>query len=257
MAPAEAIEDLGRATYGEAWSGTEAAARAGLVTAEEYDLACVTPGTMMSGSGAGGGWGTSNSPRAELLREREALERTQHPERHWPYGDPHDPTYQAERAARTRWQDTIAKMLEHLATGARKAISLDRAADTPRPQELAREFWFRGDAAQVLSKGRVPKHGHYRSEGELFIAKEQPGLAATTAAEPWRPDGNVTLKAWCKSPVARTEARRRTLDAVSSNPSETDVCKALARMWEQADRGPAKWTTIQQYLIANRNASGR
>jgi hypothetical protein len=83
------------------------------------------------------------------------------------------------------------------------------------------------------------------------------GLAVDPAAA-WLPLPEQTLKDWCVMDSPETEARLRVKMAVTSNPSGRDICKALARMWQLADRGPANWKTIEQYRVAaNRGAQNR
>lgn len=173
--PADALDALGRTNFGDAWTGEERKARSGLVSVDEYQSAASSSGSGHSGSAAGWGRptgldacgsGLSRSGRitiAPALAPREVRD-------FWPFGDPHDPTYQTEREARHRWEQVVEALLMLLAQGARRAISLDRSLSTPRRHELKPDFWLRSDAAKILEKGCVPANGHWRGEGELLIA---------------------------------------------------------------------------------------
>ncbi|WP_426040417.1 hypothetical protein [Brevundimonas sp. TWP2-3-4b1] len=84
-------------------------------------------------------------------------------------------------------------------------------------------------------------------------------LGSGGSKQDWSASPEITLKEWCTLAVFE-EARRRRLRAVSSNPSEAEIYRTIAHMWEIAGRdcGPTTWKTVQQYYIAAKsNRTGR
>ena len=65
----------------------------------------------------------------------------------------------------------------------------------------------------------------------------------------WIPTAEQTLKDWCALPSVKIEAQQRAQMAVSRNPSNKDIYRAMARMWELVRDEPAKWQTIEQYCV--------
>lgn len=196
----DAVDRVGRLLFGAGWTGKEGTARQGLVAAEEYALAQVTPGTMAAGSGAGG---ITFTPDPD-------------PGKRWPYGDPTAEEYQQERASRERWDAATTALLEDLASGARTTISLDRA--TGRRYPIGAEFWLSRDGGKALSTGRAPPKAHYRPSGDLLIAEPPAASRRTVARGP-------AAKTRGPKPVKR-ESVIRAMRAMP--PSELDEMKEVA-----------------------------
>ena len=135
----EIFDRIGRILCGDAWTGTiEHTARQNLTTIEQYETDCITPGLNHSGSGAGGivarQWTSemSEKHRAEV------------------YSD----VYQAERAARTRYDDVVVESLRRLECGLLKAAVLD--TNTGRIHALAPQDWRTRRVEGSLTKGEGP-----------------------------------------------------------------------------------------------------
>ena len=76
------------------------------------------------------------------------------------------------------------------------------------------------------------------------------------ASARWRPAPEESAKDWCARVEVMNEAKRRARAAVSSNPSQKDTCRALARMWAEAGRTEVQFASFEQYLIQHRDLGG-
>jgi hypothetical protein len=125
------FDAIGRGTFGQAWTGDlEYRARSGLWTIAEYERAKVTPGSGMSGSGAGG---VSFAPSLD---------------------DPASLQYQAEREARHRYVEAEAEFIARLEDGQLMASVLDTGSGEIKP--VVREFWRTKEARQAVRRGIGP-----------------------------------------------------------------------------------------------------
>jgi len=224
---ANAIEQVGRSMCGEAWTGAERSARPGLISAEEFELAKVTPGRGASGSGAGG---VVFAPEPD-------------PRKRWPYGDPHDPRYQEERAARLRWDRALERLHNQLVGGERSAGALDR--QTGRTYLLESEFWLSNVAGKALKTFTTPRQGHYRPEGELVIKASRPELAPPPQRLSPRPSDKADLLA---------EARRRAASSEGPMTIEETIewagSRNLGRDWAREQR--KAWPNELKRPVGNR-----
>jgi hypothetical protein len=227
----DALDKQGRMEFGKAWTGSEPAARSGLVSAEEFQLAKITPGEMRGGSGAGG---------ITFIPDPDPLKR-------WPFGDPDSPSYQEERAARKRWIAVQASLLSALAHGERAAAALNRG--TGRLVPIASRRWLQADAPKRLAASRT-EHGHEILIHENRLAETLPTLSPPSRPEPvpappndarppWWPVDGQRLTEWVVAPATESEAERR-LKEKGRPFTEGACCEAMEAMWIEAGRSTSE-----------------
>ncbi|WLA79012.1 hypothetical protein [Bradyrhizobium elkanii] len=221
----DAFDAIGREKYGAAWTGDlEYRARSGLWTIEEHELAKVTPGSGMSGSG----FGSSHWPSArQPARPVEFVA----PARPADEVDPSSAAYQAEREARERYDWAEPEFIARLESGTIAAAVLNYSTGRIRP--IGREFWRTGEAHQAVLHGIGPG-GH----GTLLMASPP---AATAAAQP---------KARTKPSVKRTPAKRAAVHQ-AANALYGSIAEAKSAPTNARDAAINKWLTQQNLGTAS------
>jgi hypothetical protein len=156
------FDRIGRERHADAWTGIiEHTARQDLTTIEQYETDCITPGLNHSGSGMGGFVVRQWTPEMSEKHRAEI------------YSD----VYQAERAARTRYDDVFVESLSRLECGLLKAAVLD--TNTGRIHALAPQHWRTRRAEDDLAKSKGPISE--TRTGVLLIA-ETPAQEPTATA---------------------------------------------------------------------------
>ncbi|WP_095203210.1 hypothetical protein [Mesorhizobium carmichaelinearum] len=176
----DALNELGRELFNEKWTGKENSARARLITAEQYELDKITPGTGSRGSAAG--FPGRGGPGRGFYIEPDPLKR-------YPFGDPHSDEYKAELAARERLETARVEMHRRLEATAMVSSVLDTNSGVMKAIDAA--TWRRADAPSMIEGGWAPSYSN--GKGVLLIAKwPQPTAAAKVGAEKRR---TVSFKA--------------------------------------------------------------
>src|SRR2546430_10069119 len=129
------FDRIGRHLYPDDWQGNlEYTARDGLISIEQYEIDCNTPGRGATGSGSG-------PHRGIFLRDKR-----------------YDPAaimseaYQAERRARERYVRVHREFLERLESGEIAAFTLSRK--TGLIGIVPPRLWLTGQAASFIEGGR-------------------------------------------------------------------------------------------------------
>ncbi len=143
------FDRIGRYLYPDDWLGNlEYTARDGLVSIEQYEIDCKTPGRGATGSGSG--------PRVIFM-----------PDKRYDPAAIMSEAYQAERRARERYVRVHREFLERLESGEIAAFTLNRK--TGLIGIVPRRLWLTSRAGSFIAGGRTPT-------GELIFKASQQAL---------------------------------------------------------------------------------
>lgn len=157
------FDRIGRELFGREWTGDlEHRARPNLISVEQYEHDCKTPGSGRRGGGAlvdrvirTGGFVESPAAIAARLAAAGEMQRR----------DICSDQYQAERLARMRYEEVHNEFIGRLEAGEIKAAVLDPWSGEIHPVPV--KTWRTSAASRYVSKGRGPIRG--LEEGPLLI----------------------------------------------------------------------------------------
>lgn len=96
------------------------------------------------------------------------------------------------------------------------------------------------------AKPFIPDSACYIFVGEVALRSMCADAAPAPDTRPeWWPSKTITLAKWCRSAAAEAGAKARLARNGNDDPFETDICKELLLMWNQAGRESGTWRSIQ------------